>query len=626
MLALGLLSFTRCGSPTSGTEDALGTSGGDAAAHLDAAQHPDAAPPGGADVGPLDAASGLDSGFLDAMANADATTDGGQPADGGMSPPDAAAGDAASWPFIEDFRNLNWVDMAGSDAVIDTSSTGYARAPAPRTLGSTGSGTTAFAPMAAMTLAPGSYDFASFDLDNVRVDVNGDLTLRVNGPFRLRNGNRANLLVVTGSFTLYAGGPVEIDDSVIAVQGNVFIQQPTTDGIVISGPSAVYGEITTSVQNPPPGAGSGSVQIWTRGALTLGANGYIDTGRVINTTGRAGSIEIRAYGDVTIGPHDAYLISSDSMGDNGGIAIFTEGRITLDTSSYLIAGRGNATGSRYGDIVLHSKGAIALIEQSYLISAPGGSVDLVSESTVSLQNSWIMTGNMGVPSNPPPGIHIEARSVVLGPSPATPSSGGNVYTNSAGPVTIDALENVSLLVQSYISNGPAVCAPGAGVTIRTEGEVSVRGQSGITGGRSGPGMGCAAMVGGPVTILAGTVTATIPNSVTGGPGVRTGTVTITATAGFVLGDLNAHLTGSSTVTSIAIGLSGALQGVRLFGAIPSGGSGARVLLSPSGAEADFLPARYQVGKSLTSAWRYRLLLEPRMFDASALDGFEVDAR
>jgi hypothetical protein len=570
-----------------------------------------------ADVGPPDRGVSIDAQAADAHLADGEALDGSSPDAEGM---DAAAGCPCT--LVEDFKDTTLVDPALTTATIDTSSSGFARATAPLTLTSTASGREgAFAPAASMALSAGVHDFSSIDINAVSVTSPGDLTLLVTGPIHLHG--RGALLNVSGSLTIIAGDLVQIDDGCISATGNITLHQIGSQGIIVSGPSSMNGEIFT--KSPTGAGGSGSIQVWTRGSLQLGANGYLTTGRTNDPNGRSGTIEVRAYGDVLVGPHDAYFISGDSLGTNGGIYVYTEGRLVLDNNSYLIAGRGNTTQSAKGDIIVRAKGTVELNNGSYFISAPGGTIDVNTEQSLTVQDgSYFITGSMGAPSAVPPPITVRARSFKLAPGMAA-GTDSYLQSTSPGDIDVDLLEDAVMTGASGLNAGNGTCKPGGNIRMRAQGSIQVLGASQITGGKSTANVGCAPQHGGNVDLIAGmTVTTSVAGNIIAGTGTPTGAVSIMSHAGYLFGDLDAHLTSSSSVTSIAIHRgSQSLIGFRLFATLPPLFSGARLLLSPAGTLQDLLPAEDLVGKPLPDGFKYRVLLESRMFDGTSLDGFAI---
>jgi hypothetical protein len=312
------------------------------------------------------------------------------------------------------------------------------------------------------------------------------------------------------------------------------------------------------------------------------------------------------------------LVGTAGTGRQGELDVFTEGRVALDDNSYFIG----------LSVVARAKGPITLSDNSYFDAPGSGAVDVVSEGAINLAASYFL--NNGTPGGP---IRVRAKSLTLLRGSTPSSSGAEIITGgvskpntAAGAITIDLLGDLELSSNAYIGPGSSICTAGAGVTIRTEGNIVVRERAAIFAGPSVSGNGCSAGAGGDLIILAGgTITASVPANI--GPGGAGGTSTVTSSSAYRLGDLNANLTASSTVTSVAFPFAATVLSTSVFRTIPAEWSGARLLLPVgTGTSARSLPARYLPGKSMAPGWRYRVLLEPRMFDDSALDGFEIDYR
>lgn len=279
-----------------------------------------------------------------------------------------------------------------------------------------------------------------------------------------------------------------------------------------------------------------------------------------------------------------------------------------------------------GDIIVRARGDIELRRDSYFISAPGGAIDVITESALLIQeDSNLTTGNNGTPITPPP-IHVVARSVSLEPAPDNPTGGGGgIFTSSAGDVTIEGLSGVTLSGASYIGAGRG--CPAGNVLIQTEGDLLVLGTSFVSGGigQMPPGTNCGP--GGLLDLVAGgTITASAGADIVGGLGTITGTVTMTSAADYRLGDLNAGLATSSVATSIGFDIAGVLSGAELLETSPSSYAGARLHISPDGEVSSFQPARYFEEEPLPAGWRARLTLEARMFDGAAADGYRIELR
>jgi len=585
----------------------------DAAVRADARPADDASAPtdGGGAVQP-DAAPGLDA--------AAPELDAAMVADGGSTGTDAAC----PCTLIEEFTAPNFVEAALTSAAIDTAGRGFARAGAPFIFepeGAAGEG--AYAPAADGMLAPGTHEVSSVDIGpGVEISVTGDLMLRVRGPFRMEAESALN---VSGTLTLVVTSSLSIDCGYISVVGDVRIHQPSADGIDIFCDGSGSAEIFTSRREAGMG-GSGNVQVWTRGALRLGQDGYLTTGRVTDATARAGSIEVRAYGDIALGPADAYFITGDSFGRNGEMRLYTESRIVLRADSYLITGRASGTLQEGGTITARAGGGIELYDASYFIASPGGPIDVVTEGAVILEgDSYLLSGRAAAAP-----IHVVAKSLEMRPAPGD-TSGGYLLTNAGpgggGDITVDVLDDITLTGESLIAAANSDCAPGGEVRLRAEGDITVLDDSEIGGGQSRAGAMCAAGRGGDVTVLAGgTVTTSVSDSIYPGTGTSTGTATITSNAPFSLGLLDAALTQSSTVTSVGLAIAGTVISAELDAVPGLGMRSAHLLLSPDGTLDGFVPARDLQGEMITPAARYRLILHPRMFDPNAVDALSVTYR
>src|SRR5262249_7564048 len=142
------------------------------------------------------------------------------------------------------------------------------------------------------------------------------------------------------------------------------------------------------------------------------------------------------------------------------------------------------------------------------------------------------------------------------------------------------------------------------------------------------GSSCSAAAGGGITINAyGTVTAPIPDGgflpLYGGAGGTGGSVLQKPRADGDGGRLGISLPPSLTLLSLPRSTTASRLLVGGLGTTdPASFFGASLLVSPSNA-GPFVPLRHAVGQPLASGWRYQVLVQPRMFDPSGVDGMIV---
>ena len=606
----------------------------------------------------------------DGAAPADAATDSRPPTDGPSSadagsdaPSDAALAPCTVQAYLQalganeggtlvahDFTCTAGIDLDASTATLDPSEGGWARAPQAFQFESTGDGGAgAYAsdagpvpdggwPQGAPPIASGVQELTSFDLETGNPMVSGDLTLHVAGPFTLAN---YAYLYVQGNLVIVATGPITICGGLYAA-GNVTIHQPTAAGVtfgcqVPSDDAGHSNDYTGSLYAGYQGDGltaisPGDVDIATRGAFQI-KDGYVYGGAFgSGAQARGGNITVRAYGDINLGStiSDGYMYAGSpcdtpgdagacDLGTNGNIRFSSEGKITINYDSYLYAGD-LSSGAQGGNLSLRSLGGIAFGApyNGYVYAGAAGNVELLTQGALTLAGgSYAYSGQSAATS-----VDVLAQSVSLtGDSYLVAQGpGGSVTVNAAGDVTLDQL--------SQFLGSDSQCVTGGSVTINTEGNLSILNGSNVAGGASTAGSSCSAAAGGNVVAtVAGTITAPVPDGGTppfaGGVGSPVGSVTQTPGAAVDVGVLDAQLEPSVSVVSLPIvGASPSLLFGQLGTTDPANDPGAHLLVATGSAGA-FVPVSHAVDQPLSSGWRYKVLLQPRMFDPSAVDGLAI---
>ena len=614
----------------------------------DATATPDAAPP--SDAGP------------DVSAEAAAPETGAPPDTGADVAPctvqpylQALGADAGGTSVAHDFTCPDGLDVDASTGSLDFAGSGWLRAPQTFQFETTGDGGAgAYAgdagpvpdggwPQGAPSIAPGVNQLTSFDLESGQPTVNGDLTLAVSGPFTI-TGNAD--LYVQGNLTIVATGPIVICGGLYA-GGNVTIQQPTAAGVTVgcqvpyddAGGVTIYDGI---VYAGGSGGGlaavsAGDIDIATRGTVQMMV-GYMYAGAFgSGAQARGGSITFRSYGDITLGStiQEAYLYAGApcsapgdagacAAGTNGDIRFSSEGTITLQDSSYVYGGDLN-DGAQGGNVSMRALNGIVVKDSSYLYAGAAGNVELRTQGPVTFgSGTYAYSGGGEVPGGvgtTPTKVDVVAASVSM--TSAYLYAGG-----MGGAVTVAATGDVTLDQTSYLVGGDATCGAAGGVTLSSEGNVSITNGSYIEGGNSVAGSGCAAAVGGSAIVRAsGTITAPVPDAgnppLVVGTGTPAGAATQTPGASVDVGVLDAQLQPSVAAVSLPqVTTSSSLLFGQLGTTDPPTFLGAHLLVAP-GAAAQFVPVGHVVGQALSSGWRYEVLLQPRMFDPTAVDGLAL---
>jgi hypothetical protein len=617
---------------------------------------------------PPPAGTGLDASFPDTSPNP--LPDSAPPGDGGTDTAvtdsascavqaslSALGADAGGTVIASDFTCPAGIDLDASTATLDFTGSGFARAPQARALESAGDGGEgAYAndggqpdDAGLTTLPAGTHAYSSFDLEFANAYVDGDLTIDVAGPFTLGNGSgQGGRLMVQGNVTIVASGPITICAEIDAA-GDVTIHQPTNAGITFGCTAtfndagypvggSIYAGVTrpAAAQQPALTATSpGDIDIGTRGPL-LYTYGWMYSGAFgTGAQARSGNVTLRAYGDVTMGfpPNmGSYFYvgappctattdagACTQYGTNGDMEILTEGTLTLDWGSYLYAG--DSSHGAGGNLSLRGAAGVKLNHQAFVYAGNGGALDVLSQGDVVLdQGSY---GYAGYDTAAAHDVTIRGKDVTI-------DNRAYLYAEgSGGSVAIGATGNVTVDHGAYLYASDAQCKPGGELAIRAGGDVAITNGAYTYAGNSDTGQGCTPVAGGNATVFAGgTIAAPVPDAGTpplnAGTGSPAGTITQTAGAPVAIGLLDVQLEPSQSVVSLpmASGSTGLL-----FGAVgvtdPAAFFGAHVLVSPDGGVAAFAPVEETLGAPLAPGWRYEVLVQPRMFDPSAVDGVVV---
>jgi hypothetical protein len=567
----------------------------------------------------------------------------------------ALGADAGGTVVANDFTCPDGIDVDASTAALDFTGTGFARAAQPRVLEAPGDGGEgayasdgggAAADGGLTTLSAGVHQYTSFDLEDALTFANGDLTIDVAGPFTLGNGSgKTGTFYVQGNLTIVASGPITICAD-IEVAGNVTIHQPTAAGITVgckgSGATPAIGSVNAGASREAgtvvPGLtpiSAGDIDVSTRGPITF-TYGWIGSGAFgTGAQARSGNVTLRAYGDVSLGfpPSTwSYVYVSDppctahddaggctQYGTNGDLQILSEGTITFDDQSYAYGG--NQSYGAGGNVSLRGAAGVKLLGGSFVYAGYSGALEVVSQGDVLFDHGSY--GYAGSDTSATHDVTVRARNVTL-------DNISYVYAEgNGGSVTLAATGNVTLDHRAYAYAADAQCKPGGSLDVRAKGNIAITNGAYVYAGNSDTGQGCTPVGGGNVTLRAGgAITAPVPDAgtppATAGKGSPAGTVTQTAGTPVAIGLLDVRLETSSRVVSkpMPSGSSAVLFGAT-GATVPTGFFGAHVLVSPDGSDAAFAPIEDALGAALSAGWRYEVLLQPRMFDPSAVDGVVV---
>ncbi|MCK6550738.1 hypothetical protein L6R52_33180 [Myxococcota bacterium] len=553
--------------------------------------------------------------------------DAGEPDSG---PPDVGPFDtgpivgACPCTFTEEFADATRLDPGATTASIDPSGTGAVIAAAPLTFAPLGLGLAGvYAPPGNDTLAAGTYDFTTFTISSGNSTfVPGNLTVSTTGDFRVENGS----LAVAGHLTILAGGEVVIDCSGVSATGDITIQAPGTAGIQIDCALAAPGARVFTDSTSITGGDSGDITMWTRGAITLGNYAMVTTGECGDASGHTGSIELRAYGDVSIG-RQTLVGTRDSWGVNGDLSIATEGDLVIHGASNVTAGLSRGLVHAGGTVRLNAAGNVEVHDVSYVTSSPAGDVRITSANEVLVDgDANVSTRRNGTT---PTTIAIRGRAVRLSGG-SNPNGGGFIIAAESlaggGRIVVDARELISLRDGSFVGISDTECTPGGDITLRSGGVIEILDFSSLDAGSSYLGTGCSAGAGGHIVQRAtGLITIGPFAFLSAGDGTPMGTITTTPSdATYVFGVLDAQLVTRAVATSIGLPLESnvarTVTGYTFGPTVPALGVEAALALAPDG-QTWVDPAPLLV---LDPGWRYRVTITPRMFDAVGVDALTVD--
>ncbi len=418
------------------------------------------------------------------------------------------------------------------------------------------------------------------------VDLSGSGTVSITPPFRLEpfgNGAEGDLMFTTAS------QPSELEGDHHYANATVAGRISTTSDITLR----VSGNLDLS----------GDIQ--TTGRVTIAVGGSV---KLYGTIRALDGVFIHAHdtGDVVL---DRSLVhTQDQAGGQStgaGVELYTRGGIDCSGTCEFYTG-GTSGGTASGSIALRSYGAV------------GGS------------GRWTLaTGGTGRTGPAAGAIEIasEGGITMAGPSVVQPSVGGAASLITDGAIALEgtALKvqgaQLELTAQGAISIGNsslAIDPTTVPATLRLNGQQVKLVATTIDTSTCGQG------VGGSVTADIGGVLkgegVNSPGNLTAGGGTTPGTRTVNEGASVSVAPIVTGLVVDESATSlprtVVGGPSGAIVAAPTFDFSPAAGPpSASLHISPTGALSGFIAASSVT--TIDQGWRYRVLLQTRMFDASA---------
>lgn len=545
---------------------------------------------------------------------------------GVMAPPPAAGPPGMMCPctFTEDFKTPSRIDSGETTVTLNQNNLGGAYAPAPFTLESPGAGGSPLSVTTSQTLPGGEQAYSSLTVTGGTLQFTGDTTLTVSGAVSL--SQQANV-TGTGKLTIIAGGDVRVDCSQLVSGGDLVIHQSQGNVEFTCAQAGQSTKVLTSLQTT---GNSGSITVWTRGSVSLTGSSQLYTGNVEDAAGRSGAIEIRAYGDVRLGPAPGpgagVVITGGSVGQNGDLSIYTEGQVVLD-GLRIAGGDSTSAAAAGGTVRVHARGAVTLQNGGNIFTSPAGSLDLVSEGAVTLQNSgYILTPKDG---NQTSGVsvHIRALSLTVGSASYSGDNSSVVLQpglTQAGNLIVEAVRDVQLNEKATVGVAPAPCLKGGNVIVSTEHGLVVGAQAQLRAGDSISGTSCPAAQGGSLLVNAGSALPSMAGA-RAGLGSPAGQLSLNGSQSVKLGVLEAGLAPAVQASSVGLPILGTQRMPRVTAATLGTSTPASypgLYLELKAGSGDFQPVRY-MPLSIQDGWRYQLLLEPRMFDGVSLASFTL---
>ncbi|WP_288130779.1 filamentous hemagglutinin N-terminal domain-containing protein [Accumulibacter sp.] len=303
------------------------------------------------------------------------------------------------------------------------------------------------------------------------------------------SGNAGSVKVSTGSLTIEGAGIASGAFGTTGKAGSVEIL--ARDHIAIHSGGIITSSTTSS-------GDAGSVKVIT-GSLSIDGLGANISSAAFGTTGKAGSVEILASGDIGI-RNDGYITSStSSSGKAGSVEVAAAGKIEILNggqvySSTYASGDAGSVKVGAGEITIDGQGSANSTGISSGASSSstgkGGSVNVLATGKIELLNagsidsSTLSSGDAGL-------VRISANSLTIdgqGSAETGISSGAYGTTGRGGSVEVAASRNISLLNagridSSTLSSGEAgsVKVSTGSLTIAGEGTRISSGAYGVTG-------------------------------------------------------------------------------------------------------------------------------------------------
>lgn len=532
---------------------------------------------------------------------------GGAPTDGPGAPdampePDAAPLTGCPPPsstlFCEDFLDGARLDPDFTATPLDTTP-GFASAPAMTTTPPTGSGSDgAYAPGASESLGAGAHDFTDVTIaGGVTIDAPGDLTLRATGSVTITGGAT---LSVDGNLTIAAASAVDIDCGSIETTGDIYVFADTP-GVTIHCATGTS-SLTTADSIADR---TGSVQIQTRGPVTIGPGALIKTGDRDTSSmfNSSGPVQVVSYGDVVLRGSARVETGTAGVGD-ATIDVVTESDIRLEDGAEMVTGAEQSSAST-PSIYMHARGDLIMTGASTMTTGKNASSRFEIDGAVDLSGASV----------------IEARAWVI--TSALTLSGGSRLEGGVfevnGPFTLES--------GSEVYSRDSVCQSGGDVFVHVDGDISLSGDSYLRAGNATTDGFCVLQAGGWLRMdVSGSVSATGTSG--SGPWLRQG---IGDPPGIV--DLEQGVPVEVIVDSgvwywretlsIALDEHEEQTIVSLDEGWGPGDVVGEIAVSVDGSDTGFVTPDALEGQTLSGQWKFRLRIPSRMFDPVTLDYFSI---